>query len=411
MKEEWKRKRIKDFAILNPSPANCNMKGDVSFVPMECLRTGYIEKRIIDYQTGRSKYTFFEENDLLIAKVTPCFENGNIAIAENLEQRTGFGSSEIFVYRFNKEVYNKYMFYVLQSAQFKNSAIATMCGVGGLKRISPLFMRTFSVSLPDISTQINIANYLNKKIAQIAARIALLEKKRDIYNRLKKNLINKIVTRGLRLNTDLKYSHVNWMGEIPIHWKVMRAKSLFSESKMVSHTGKEDLLSVSEYYGIARRADKMTDDDEYETRSVSLIGYKICKKGDLVINIMLAWKKGLGVSDFDGIVSPAYAVYRPLDIYSRYYHYLLRTDMYMAEFKRNSKGIIDSRLRLYTERFYNILLPVPPLSEQQEIANYLDSESVKIDKIVSNIDVQITKLQTLRKSLINEVVTGERSIV
>ena len=85
--------------------------------------------------------------------------------------------------------------------------------------------------------------------------------------------------------------------------------------------------------------------------------------------------------------------------------------MYMAEFKRNSKGIIDSRLRLYTERFYNILLPVPPLSEQQEIANYLDSESVKIDKIVSNIDVQITKLQTLRKSLINEVVTGERSIV
>ena len=129
MKEEWKRKRIKDFAILNPSPANCNMKGDVSFVPMECLRTGYIEKRIIDYQTGRSKYTFFEENDLLIAKVTPCFENGNIAIAENLEQRTGFGSSEIFVYRFNKEVYNKYMFYVLQSAQFKNSAIATMCGV------------------------------------------------------------------------------------------------------------------------------------------------------------------------------------------------------------------------------------------------------------------------------------------
>lgn len=410
MKEKWEEKRMKDISILNPPISNRDIKGDVSFVPMECLRTGYIEKRTIDYQIGRGKYTFFEEGDLLIAKVTPCFENGNISIAENLKQKIGLGSSEIFVYKFSGDVSSKYMFYMLQSAKFKDSAIATMCGVGGLKRISPLFMRTFSVYLPPLSKQIIIADFLDKKTAQIVAQIALLENKRNAYLRLKRSLIQSIVTNGLNSKVKLKDTGVFLLGKIPAHWRVQRAKSIFEESKITSGTGKEDLLSVSEYYGIAKRAD-MKEDDEYETRSDSLVGYKICKKGDLVVNIMLAWKRGLGVSEYDGIVSPAYAVYKPIGVYSRYFHYLMRTDICIAEFKRNSKGIINSRLRLYAERFYNILFPIPPFEEQKELADYLDERTQQIDNIISNVNQQIQKLQALRKSLINEVVTGERGII
>ena len=261
------------------------------------------------------------------------------------------------------------------------------------------------IPYPPDEERIKIGKYLDKKLADIDNRVVVLEKERDAYARLKKSIINQAVTRGLDPEVKLKDSGIDWIGMIPEHWEVTRLKSLFTECKQVSNTGEEDLLSVSEYYGVARRLDKM-EDGEYESRADSLIGYRICKKGDLVINIMLAWKRGLGFSDYDGIVSPSYAVYRGKDIIPHYYHYLMRTDMYVAVFKRNSKGIIDSRLRLYNDRFNNILTIVPPLSEQEAIANYLDEKCAKIDAAIENIDKQIDASNRLKKAIINEAISG-----
>lgn len=203
---------------------------------------------------------------------------------------------------------------------------------------------------------------------------------------------------------EMKDSGIEWIGVIPAHWEIKRLKSIFSECKDLSSTGEEDLLSVSEYYGVARRLD-IKEDDEFDSRADSLEGYKICKKNDLVINIMLAWKRGLGFSDYNGIVSPAYAVYRGKNIIPHYYHYLLRTDRYIAEFKRNSKGIIDSRLRLYSDRFFNIKTIVPPLAEQQAIAGYLDKKTAEIDKQITALEQKSDAYQRLKRSLISEVVT------
>ena len=203
---------------------------------------------------------------------------------------------------------------------------------------------------------------------------------------------------------EMKDSGIEWIGVIPAHWEIKRLKSIFSECKDLSSTGEEDLLSVSEYYGVARRLD-IKEDDEFDSRADSLEGYKICKKNDLVINIMLAWKRGLGFSDYDGIVSPAYAVYRGKNIIPHYYHYLLRTDRYIAEFKRNSKGIIDSRLRLYSDRFFNIKTIVPPLAEQQAIADYLDKKTAEIDEQITALEKKRDAYQRLKRSLISEVVT------
>lgn len=266
-----------------------------------------------------------------------------------------------------------------------------------------------SFDVPSISEQQRIVDYLDAKLGKIDARIAVLVKQQDAYARLKKSVVHHAVTRGLNPNVFLKDSGVEWIGMIPKHWELQRFKSIFTECKSVTETGQEDLLSVSEYYGVARRIDKM-EDGEYESRADSLVGYKVCKKDDLVINIMLAWKRGLGFSDFDGIVSPAYAVYRGKDIAPHYFHYLMRTDMYVAEYKRNSKGIIDSRLRMYTDRFNNIMAIVPPLSEQQAIAAYLDEKCSKIDAATENIGKQIDALKRLRRALINEIVTGQRAV-
>lgn len=270
-------------------------------------------------------------------------------------------------------------------------------------------VKQITIHYPTIEKQQRIVDYLDAKLGKIDARIAVLEKQQNAYARLKKSVIHQAVTRGLDPNVSLKDSGVEWIGMIPEHWELQRFKSIFTECKSVTETGQEDLLSVSEYYGVARRIDKM-EDGEYESRADSLVGYKVCKKDDLVINIMLAWKRGLGFSDFDGIVSPAYAVYRGKDIAPHYFHYLMRTDMYVAEYKRNSKGIIDSRLRMYTDRFNNIMAIVPPLSEQQAIAAYLDEKCSKIDAATENIGKQIDALKRLKRALINEVVTGQRAV-
>lgn len=402
--------RLKDITIFSPQYVGDNIDGDVSFVPMESLRNGTIDYKTIPFLKAKGKYTYFGNQDLLIAKVTPCFENGNIAIARNLLNGIGFGSSEIFVLRPNKEVISQYLFYLSQSRDFQDKACATMCGVGGLKRISPLFMRTYEFDMPSIENQQRKVTYLDTKLSEIDHQVSLLTSKRDAYLRLKKSIINHVVTHGLNPNVKMKDSGIEWIGEVPEHWEVKRMKDIFFERKELSLTGEEDLLSVSEFYGVARRKDKMNSDEEFESRADSLVGYKICKAHDLVINIMLAWKTGLGISDNDGIVSPAYAVYEGRNIASHFYHYLLRSGMYVKEFKRHSKGIIDSRLRLYNDRFNNISAIYPPLPEQRVIATYLDDKCAKIDTIVSNLDKQISRYADLKRSLIDEVITGKRAV-
>jgi len=265
--------------------------------------------------------------------------------------------------------------------------------------------------VPPFVEQASIAAYLDTQAAQLDRKIDLLSQKAEQYGKLKQSLINETVTRGLDKTVVTKDSGVEWIGKVPTHWEVKRLKEVFVESKSKSTTGNEILLSVSEYTGVTQKKDNVGD-DEFLSNAESLVGYKICKVGDLVINIMLAWKRGLGVSSFCGIVSPSYAVYSPLKkVNSSFFHYLLRTEDAIAEFKRNSTGIIESRLRLYTDSFYALSVAVPPFDEQAAIAAYLDEKTTHIDRIVATLNTQIDRLKELRKTLINDIVTGKICIV
>ena len=192
--EHWEVKRLKDITYLNPVFTGTDLEGDVSFVPMESLRYDCISPSVIDFKEAKGKYTYFSNNDLLIAKVTPCFENGNVAIAYDLVQNVGFGSSEIFVLRINNEINNRYLFYIVRTNSFIAEACSTMCGVGGLKRISPLFMRTANIPIPPLSEQQQIASYLDQKCAEIDAVISNCTAQIEKYKTLKRALINEVVT-------------------------------------------------------------------------------------------------------------------------------------------------------------------------------------------------------------------------
>lgn len=202
-----------------------------------------------------------------------------------------------------------------------------------------------------------------------------------------------------------KESGVEWLGEIPSHWELRRIKYLFNEINERSDNGDEDLLSVSQYTGVTNKSDKV-EAGGMLTNAMTLEGYKKVKKGDLVSNIMLAWNGSLGFSPFDGITSPAYSIYRIYgENHNRYFHYLLRTELYKAEFKRNSSGVIESRLRLYTDDFFNIQSILPPLPEQTKIAQFLDDKTTKIDDAIAIKEQQINLLKERKQILIHKTVT------
>lgn len=199
-----------------------------------------------------------------------------------------------------------------------------------------------------------------------------------------------------------KDSGVKWLGKVPSHWEITKMRAHFSERKQFSKFGKETLLSVSEYSGITP---SINEDGENISRSESLEGYKICNASDLVINIMLAWKRGLGISQFNGIVSPAYCVFETHNINPSYANYLLRTDTFIAEFKRNSTGIIESRLRLYPSEFKNIQCLCPPQEEQEAIVSYLDNVTAKIDEAIEAQQKMIDALNERKQIIITRAVT------
>lgn len=204
-----------------------------------------------------------------------------------------------------------------------------------------------------------------------------------------------------------KDSGVDWIGEIPEGWEVRRIKTLFKEINERSFDGSEDLLSVSQYTGVTKKSDKVEEGDLL-TNASTLEGYKIVRKGDLVSNIMLAWNGSLGFSQFDGITSPAYSIYRLKSKGEKqFFHYLFRTEKYKAEFKRQSSGVIESRLRLYSDDFFSIYSILPPLSEQTNIAKFLDDKTAQIDQLIGIKQKEIELLKERRQILIQQAVTGK----
>ena len=202
-----------------------------------------------------------------------------------------------------------------------------------------------------------------------------------------------------------KPSGVEWLGDMPAHWEVRRLKYLLQERDTRSADGREQLLRVSQYTGVTQRK-RADGDDAPDTRAESLIGYKCVEYNDLVVNIMLAWNGSMGVSQFCGIASPAYCVYRFLaGVHPWFFHYLLRSSFYMAYIKTASTGVVDSRLRLYTDDLYRLYALVPPLSEQTAIVRYLAHVDDRIRRYVSGKQKLIRLLEEEKQAVIHRTVT------
>lgn len=261
------------------------------------------------------------------------------------------------------------------------------------------------ISLPPLPEQQAIASYLDTATAKIDEAIAQQQKMIDLLNERKQIIINNAVTKGLNPNAPMKPSGIDWIGQIPEHWEVKRGKFLFSIINDYSTTGEEELLTVSDRTGITPRSMKNVT----MFMSESLVGYKKCKVGDICSNIMWMWHGAVGVTQYNGVISPSYGVYRQKanNYDSEYLDMMLRLPRLVKLYASLSTGLTESRLRLYPDDFMNISFFIPPIDEQKQIVDSLKSICLPIDNAISNATKQITLLQERKQIIINDVVTGK----
>ena len=260
---------------------------------------------------------------------------------------------------------------------------------------------------PSSKTQELIADFLDTETSRLDSLVDEKQRLLDLLAEKRRALIASAITRGLNPDTPRHDSGIPWLGEIPEHWKIERAKWLFVERDIRSDSGDEVLLSVSHLTGVTSRAEKNVNMFMAET----LEGYKRCEAGDLVINTLWAWMGAMGVAQQAGIVSPAYNVYQPApELVPEYVDLLVRTPRFAEEITRYSKGVWSSRMRLYPEGLYEAWLPVPPKDEQQAITAHIQAETKKIDDFAKATERTIALLQERRSALISAAVTGQLEI-
>ena len=246
---------------------------------------------------------------------------------------------------------------------------------------------------------------MDRATAKIDSLIAKKERLIELLEEKRGALITRAVTRGLNPDAPLRDSDIDWLGQVPKHWEVVRNKVVFRERDERSSEGNEELLTVSHITGVTPRSEK----DVHMIMAESHEGYKLCHPGDLVINTMWAWMGALGVAFQEGMVSPSYNVYRynPARLLPRFLDYLCRTPSYVCGITSYSKGIWTSRLRLYPESFLQLQTAIPPVDEQVQVVEFLDAESAKLKFVISAITRAVEALIEYRIALITTAVTGK----
>jgi len=295
----------------------------------------------------------------------------------------------------------KFAYYMLSSFDWEpfitRTAVPSMVA-------SEVFASKFA--LPDTITQGSIASYLDTKCVEIDAAIASARQSIEDYTALKKSLIQEITFAGVSQDVRLKDTRVSWIGELPESWPTIPLKYLLTEVNVRSETGEEEPLSMSQKLGIV--PSRMIS---VANPATSYIGAKIVEKGDLVFNKLKAHLGVFAISEYQGLVSPDYAVYRSQgNVDMRYLVRIFHTPKCIAEFKRYISGIGAGLSRLYTSDLFRIKVPCPPLAEQRVIADILDEKCAAIDALVAEKEALIADLESYKKSLIFEVVTGKREV-
>ena len=257
-----------------------------------------------------------------------------------------------------------------------------------------------------------IRDYLDDRCSKIDAIIAEAKASIEEYKELKQAVIYEAVTKGLDKTVDMKIYN-DWFDKCPSNWEYKQIRYLYElrDERNFKPLSEVNLISLYTDQGVIQHADI---EKTSGNKAVTADGYKKVYPEDIVVNIILCWMGAMGRSEYEGVTSPAYDVYKPIGcskVCSRYYHYLFRTDRFSKKCYTVGRGIMMMRWRTYSSQFRAIKVPVPPYNEQIEIANYLDKRISNMEELINAKQSLIKDLEAYKKSLIYEVVTGKRKVV
>ena len=339
---------------------------------------------------------------------------GDFVINSRSDRKGSCGVSELdgsvslinIVLKPRNEWNHRYVHYLMRSHVFSEEYYRYGRGI-----VADLWTTRFSemknilLPVPPRDEQDQIVRFLDWKVSEINKLINIKHREIKNIDALKRNLVSHVVTRGLFPDVALRDSGVKWLGDIPAHWNTIKLRQILHPVSVKNHP-ELPLLSVVRERGVIIRD---VDDKEANHNYVpdDLSGYKMVKKGQFAMNKMKAWQGSYGVSDYTGIVSPAYFIF-DIDFDNlKYFHYAIRSKVYVNFFAQASDGIRVGQWDLQMDKMKEIPFIVPPADEQIQIVEYIESALPKYDDAICILREEIRGLEELKTKLISDVVTGK----
>lgn len=264
-----------------------------------------------------------------------------------------------------------------------------------------------TVAVPPVEEQKEIADFLDRELQDIDVLIGKQESLIAGLFERRTSLVSTVTLTGTRGKCASNSKPIDWLPPVPDHWRVAPLWSMFRRVKTTGHPDL-DLLALYREHGVLPKASR---NDNHNVESEDLSSYQLVKQGDLVVNKMKAWQGSISLSALEGIISPAYFVYRPHhEQNSRYFHYLLRSAPYVAEYNKISKGVRIGQWDLEPQLFRSLPVLVPTDQEQKEIVAFLDSELEKNTFLMDQCKGLVALLKERKEALVSAAVTGKINV-
>jgi len=416
--EDWKTIKLKFACDVNPPKSelnNISNKSRVSFLPMERIGgNGHLDlKEKRDLSEVKNSFTYFRDNDVIVAKITPCFENGKGALCKNLENGIGFGTTELHVLRPYQKFNSFLIFYWTRSHPFMISGESLMHGAAGQKRVPTDFIKNFRISYSNsIKEQEKIGEFLKIQIEKLDNKIQNCQKLISLLKEKSQSLLNEAVTKGLDTTVSMKESKIELIGKIPAHW----GKSQFHRilKKPISYgvvvpdddpTGVPMIRSgaLESSHGIEKNLIYISRELEEKYKRTRIEGGEIiiALVGATIGQCTVLSKKyrGYNVSRAVGVITPK-KEHNPF-----FLKFLLKSNIFKNLLNMQSIGAAQPVINL--ESISNFIIPLPPKEEQNEIVEFLDKNIPKINSLISKLNSQIKKFQEFQQCIISSAVSGK----
>lgn len=368
---------------------------------------GWIDESNIRYTSKTNKGARIMKGDLLMAS-TGGGVLGKVFFFD--DDDSFYADSHVTIMRNSKGAnLMKYLYYYFY-LRYDEINATMVKGSTNQTELQRNYLLSYELDVPTLADQQRMVTYLDTKLSDIDHQVSLLTSKRDAYLRLKKSIINHAVTRGLNPNVKMKDSGIEWIGEVPEHWEVKRLKNVVecNAKSLGENTPKDSIIKyveisdVDHVHGINNIQSLMFGEAPSRAR-------RITQKGDIIISTVRTYLKAIAkIEDDDIIVSTGFAVLHPTKCNGEYLAYYILSESFINRVEMLSKGTSYPAINASDLVSINVL--IPPLPEQRTIATYLGDKCAKIDTIVSNLDKQISRYADLKRSLIDEVITGKRAV-